>query len=120
MNLKTKWLTENKSILEEHLKLKFNKPQLSLFDYTIEGIFFINTPTFYMYNSDLRIYTFGQVIDVITGKHVDPIFSCFVDEDDRSIFYSVKYPYFRKPKMIFYEDDDMDCEVDKYGYPIKK
>ncbi|HMS40287.1 MAG TPA: hypothetical protein PKE69_08680, partial [Pyrinomonadaceae bacterium] len=72
LNLKTKWLTENKAILEEHLQLRFKDPNLSLKDYQIEGVFFINTPTFYMYNSDLRIYTFEQVVDVITGKHTDP------------------------------------------------
>lgn len=119
MNLKTQWLTENKAILEEHLQLRFSDPSFSLKEYIIEGIFFVNTPTFYMYNSDLRIYTFEQVIDVITGKHTDPVFSCTVDEEDRNIFYSIKYPYFRKPKMMYYEDEDDDYEVDKYGFPIK-
>lgn len=119
INLKTKWLTENKGILEEHLQLRFKEPNLSLKDYKVEGIFFINTPTFYMYNSDVRIYTFEQVIDVITGKHIDPIFSCIVDKEDKNIFYSIKHPYFRKPKMINYEVKDDDFEVDKYGYPIK-
>lgn len=119
LNLKIKWLTENKAILEQHLQLRFKEPNLSLEDYQIEGVFFINTPTFYMYNSDLRIYTFEQVVDVITGKHTDPVFSCTVDEEDRNIFYSIKYPYFRKPKMIYYEDEDDDYEVDKYGFPIK-
>src|SRR6266536_3633284 len=106
-------------ILEEHFKLRFNEPTLSLKEYEIEGIFFINTPTFYMYNSDLRIYTFEQVIDVITGKHIDPIFSYYVNKEDSNIFYSIKYPYFRKPTMFYYEDKDEDCEVDKYGFPIK-
>jgi len=119
INLKTKWLKENKAILEEHLQLRFKEYNLSLEDYQIEGIFFINTPTFYMYNSDIRIYTFEQVLDVITGKHSDPVFSCTVDEEDRNISYSIKYPYFRKPKMIYYEDEDDDYEVDKYGFPIK-
>ena len=119
LNLKTKWLTENKAILEEHLQLRFKDPNLSLKDYQIEGVFFINTPTFYMYNSELRIYTFEQVVDVITGKHTDTVFSCTVDEEDRNTFYSIKYPYFRKPKMMYYEDEDDDYEVDKYGFPIK-
>ncbi len=119
MNLKTQWLKEHKDILEEHFQLRFNEPTLSLKEYEIEGIFFINTPTFYIYNSDLRIYTFEQVIDVITGKHIDPIFSYYVNKEDSNIFYSIKYPYFRKPTMFYYEDKDEDCEVDKYGFPIK-
>lgn len=120
MNLKVKWLTENKNILEEHFQLKYNDPTITLKKYMVEGIFFINTPTFYMYNSDLRIYTFDQVMGVVTGNHIDPIFTYYVDEEDKEIFYSVKYPYFRKPKITYYEDEDDDCEVGKYGYPIKK
>jgi len=120
MNLKTQWLIENKTILEEHLQLRFSDPKLSLKEYAIEGVFFVNTPTFYMYNSDLRIYTYDQVKDLVTGNHVDPTFSCTIDEEDRNIYYSIKYPYFRKPKMMYYENEDDDCEVDKYGYPIKK
>ncbi len=120
MSFKINWLTENKNILQEHFQLKNSDFSISLDTYKIEGIFFINSSTFYMYNSDLRIYTYNQVADVITGKHVDPTFSYYVDEGDKEIFYSVRYPYFRKPKIIYYEDEDDDCEVDKYGYPIKK
>jgi hypothetical protein len=119
INLKTKWLTENKDILEEHLQLRFKNPNISLKEYQIEGIFFINTPTFYMYNSDLRIYTFEQVTNVITGRHIDPVFSYTVDSETRNIFYSIKYPYFRKPNLVYYENEDEDYEVDKYGFPIK-
>lgn len=119
MNLKVEWMKEHYDILEEHFQLKYKDATLSFKDYVIEGIFFINTPTFYMYNSDLRIYTFDHVIDVVEGRYVDPVFSYLVDKDDRNIFYSIKYPYFRKPKMIYYDDEDDDLEVDKYGFPIK-
>ncbi len=119
MNLKTKWLNENKNILEEHLQLKFNDSSISLTEYQIEGIFLLNTPTFYMYNSDIRIYTHEHLVNVITGKHVDPTFLYTVDSDESLISYSVKYPYFRKPKMIYFNEPDDECEVDKYGYPIK-
>ena len=120
MKLKVQWLTQNKMILEEHLQLSFSNPNLSIKDYSIEGVFFVNTPTFYMYNSDLRIYTFDQVKDVITGNYIDPTFSCVVDEEDKNIYYTIKYPYFRKPNIVYYQDEDEDYEVDKYGDPIKK
>lgn len=44
------------------------------------------TEILYMYNSDIRIYTFEQGIDVITGKHTDSVFSCTIDEEDRNIY----------------------------------
>lgn len=119
LKLKVDWMTENMQILEEHFQLRMKKQTLSLAGYSVEGVFFINTPTFYMYNADYRIYTYDQVVEVITGKYADPVFHCVVIEDDCEIFYPVKYPYFKKPKMLYYNNPDDECEVDKYGYPIR-
>jgi hypothetical protein len=47
----------------------------------------------------------------------DPVMTYFVDEEDSSTEYIIKYPYFRKPIMLEFEDDD-DGEVDIYGDPI--
>lgn len=119
LKLKVHWLTENKAILEEHLQSRFNEPVHWQQDYVIEGIFFVNTPTFYMYNSELRIYTFEKALDVITGQHIDPTFSYTIEEEDRYIYYLIKYPYFKLPKMMYYKDDDGKHKVDKYGFPVK-
>jgi hypothetical protein len=120
MNNKVNWLKENRDNLEEHFRIKYNRTDLSIDDYEIEGVFFINTPTFLMYNSEIRIYTHDQVEGVLDGSHVDPKFTYMVDTDESNIMYSVKYPYFRKPKMIYYDNPDDDCEVDKYGFPIRQ
>lgn len=120
LKIKVQWLEENKDMLEEHCRKHFRENELSWSEYKIEGIFFINTPTFYMYNSDFRIFTFNQVVDVITGQHVDPTFSYCIEKDDSTILYSIKYPYFKEPTLIHYEIEDDDLDVDKYGYPIKK
>lgn len=119
LQLKVDWLTENIQVLEEHFQLREKNPSLSLDGYQLEGIFFINTPTFYMYNSAMRIFTHDHVRDVITGKYIDPEFSCLVEDDYHVTTYFIKYPYFRKPNLMYYENEDDDYEVDKYGYPIK-
>ena len=73
------WFKSNKDILCEHFELKY-KVDLDLTDYQIEGVFFINTPTLYMYNSEFRIYTIHQVENVVFGNHQDPIFEIIIDE----------------------------------------
>jgi hypothetical protein len=72
-----------------------------------------------MYNSEFRIYTYHHFKDIIKGNYSDPTFSLVVEED-HVINYFIKYPYLQKPKLLYYEDEDDDGEVDKYGYPIKK
>jgi hypothetical protein len=117
---KVRWFTENRRALLEHFDLLFRGSDLSLAAFAIEGVFFINSPTFYMYNSEFRIYTYDQIEMVITGKHEDPTFTLHVEAEESSITYFVKYPYFQKPRLIRYDIEDDDYEVDKYGYPIRE
>ncbi|MBO9561149.1 MAG: hypothetical protein J7621_00185 [Niastella sp.] len=90
---KVDWISQHKEVLEEHFKLKYKATTLSLKEFTIEGIFVINTPTFYMYNSVFRIYTFHRLKEVITGEYTDPKFSMWVDGGDYTTTYFIKYPY---------------------------
>ena len=69
----------------------------SISGYEIEGIFIINTPTFYMYNSDYRIYTVDVFAQIITGQLTDPELTVFVDNEDSMTKFNIKYPYFKKP-----------------------
>jgi hypothetical protein len=121
LKAKVEWISEHKKIVEEHLQLKYNDTTINLNDYTVEGVFVINTPTFYMYNSVFRIYTYHRFGDVITGEYVDPTFSLMDDREDSTILYKVGFPYFQKPKLLYYQmEDNEDVEYDRYGYPIKK
>jgi hypothetical protein len=116
---KIEWLKNNITAVEEHFQFSENDPTLSISDYTIEGFFIINTPTFYMYNSDIRIYTYHEVAKVLTDKYVDKTYTLYtVDEDYESTIW-IRYPYFKKKKMYYYNQPDDDCEVDKFGFPIK-
>jgi hypothetical protein len=98
LKLKTDWINSNLTVVEEHFRIREKKYELSLKGYSVEGLFFINSPTFYMYNSLYRIYTYDLVTDVLTGDHVDPLFNCVVDDDESQTFYNIGYPYFRKTK----------------------
>lgn len=56
MSSKLAWFKQNINNLQEHFQLKFENPTLQVSDFIIEGIFIVNSPTFYMYNAEYRIY----------------------------------------------------------------
>ena len=115
------WAEQNLTQIEEHFRIKYKDETLSLKNYLVEGVFVINTPTFYMYNAPYRIYTYHQFGDVITGKHKDPVYTLVLETDDSISTYWIKYPYFAKREPVKYEpEEDDNNEVDKYGYPFKK
>lgn len=98
---KVTWFKENKDKIVEHFKIKYNIKEFSVEDYNIEGIFIINTPTIYMYNSDYRIYTIYQIEEVLKGKFIDPTFNIFIDGEEDTKNLNVTYPYFKKPQYIY-------------------
>lgn len=113
LKAKLVWFNNNKIELEQHFQRKYNKPELSLDNYTIEGIFIVNSPTFYMYNSDYRIYTIDQIMDVATGKFVDPTFMVVVEEEDTETILNIKYPFFKKPTYLTFDplnDEEYQAE----------
>jgi hypothetical protein len=114
---KVTWIKNNIGIVEGHFKLG-NQLATSIKDFSVEGIFIINTPTFYMYYSDFRIYTFHVVADVLTGKHLDKEYYLVIDEEESIREAMIRYPYFKKKYFIHYHDPYEDYPVDKYGQPI--
>lgn len=107
MDRKVNWLKENSNLISQHFQKKYNTI-LDIEEYDIEGVFFINTPTLYMYNSEFRIYTIHTVKNVVTGNHNDPVFEIIIDEENHTKFLTVKYPYFQKPKYLRFDMSDYD------------
>lgn len=92
---KINWISENKNILQEHLKIIYNIADLDLSDFEIDGIFFINTPTFYMFNGNYKAITLKQIPDYLMGKYEYPTVFYENEEGVKSI---INHPYFIKPK----------------------
>jgi hypothetical protein len=121
LTTKVKWITNHLSQVEEHFRIKYRDNAISLDNYEVEGVFVINTPTFYMYNALYRIYTYHQFEDVITGQHTDPVYTLLYETDDSISTYRVMYPYFAKRELLYFDPGKVDDgEVDKYGFPIQK
>ena len=114
---KVNWVKNNLRLIEEHFRAR-KLLTTSLDDFTVEGIFIVNTPTFYMYYSDFRIYTYHEVAKVLKGEYVDKTFTLYNEDDEFSEVLFIKYPYFIKKHMVYYEDPYWDYPVDKYGFPI--
>lgn len=108
---KINWFKTNKQLIQNHFDKKYQKTFIDISDFEIEGIFIINTPTLYMYNSTFRIYCITQIEDVILGRHIDPTFTIFVDEPDETGILKINYPYFKKPEYKIidpFKDSEQD------------
>jgi len=101
MSKKVEWFQDNKELLIEHILEKDDSQSSEINNYNIEGIFIINTPTIYMYNSEFRIYTISQIKDVFLDKHKDIDFVIVEDEENKA--YRIGYPYFEIPDELTFE-----------------
>ncbi len=99
---KINWLQINLSVLQEHLKIIHNLTDLDLTGIEVEGIFLINTPTFYMFNGTYKAITLKQTADFIEGKYEYP--QLMIMGEDES-FMMIQHPYFKKP-IIFADYDE--------------
>lgn len=96
MEKKLKWFETNRDIIENHFKLKY-KNTSNIGAYDIEGIFIINTPTLYMYNSKYRIYTVNKIEEVLLGNYQDMI---YIIENENRDYHIIQYPFFQIPKKF--------------------
>jgi hypothetical protein len=94
---KIKWVTDNLADFDFHNQKKYGANEPSIVGYKVDGIFIINTPTFYMYNSDFRIYTVDIFADIIIGNLKDPELTVIIDTENTLTNFNISYPYFKKP-----------------------
>jgi hypothetical protein len=94
---KIKWVEENRAALNYHYHKQYGKNNPDITSYEIEGIFIINTPTFYMFNSLYRIYTVDIVIDAINGNVSNFEKTIIINENDKIVKFDIEFPYFKKP-----------------------
>lgn len=97
---KVDWISKNLNVLQEHLRIIYNNQVIDLSGYEIEGIFIINTPTFYMFNGQYKAITLKQFGEFIEGKYEYPSFFILEGEGDDERVVMVQHPYFKKPPTI--------------------
>lgn len=103
MSNKVTWFTNNKLLLQEHFQDKYKNKDFSLLDFQVDGIFVINTPTFYMYNAIYRIYTVAQISEALLGTFKDPALTVLAKQDGHQKNITLNYPYFQRPTHIDFD-----------------
>ena len=86
---KVDWIRDNRPILQEHFEVKSGLTDFSLIDFSVEGCFLINTPTFYMFNGDFRAITISDLPKFLEGWLGNTII------DPRNIANRYDPPYFK-------------------------
>ena len=90
LSKKVQWIEQNLLIVQSHFRKIYNRPELLIENYNVIGAFFINTPTFYMYNSKFMVVTVAKINQYLQdAKMNEPI-----NIEYEGLNYEYTYPYF--------------------------
>lgn len=96
LSKKLGFITANIPLTEYNLKQKYPQAQFDLGTFKIEGVFWINTPTFYMYNGKFKAITLHRLEKYLIGEFDYPVLH--IDTEEISGVF--RHPYFRKPLIL--------------------
>ncbi|MBK9962852.1 MAG: hypothetical protein IPP06_16465 [Saprospiraceae bacterium] len=105
MSRKINFLNDKKDLIQEHFETENQDIQLDLVDFNIEGIFLINGPTFYMYNSTYKLFTVKDFELFLKGEFVYPTFHINEENEAGTKEIIVNHPYFKKPEYVIFEEE---------------
>jgi len=88
---KIDWVEDNKLIVQEHFKIIYNIDKFDITKYEVIGLFFINTPTFYMFNGTYKAITLNNLENYLSEDFEEVIISCTNTE---GVDLLIKHPYF--------------------------
>lgn len=90
---KVDWVNQNISIVENHLKKKYQeKFDINLENFEVMGIFIINAPTVYMFNGNYRAFTISDIRELLAEQYVDIKFEFVNESSGKKLF--IEHPYF--------------------------
>ncbi|TYQ00232.1 hypothetical protein C7447_101842 [Tenacibaculum adriaticum] len=90
---KNNWILNNIAVVNDHFQIIYQDDSIDITGYEVETVFFINTPTFYMFNGDYKAITLSQILDYLDGNYKYNLLSIKHNGEE------IKHPFFRKPKM---------------------
>lgn len=90
LSKKIQWIEQNLLIVQSHFRKIYNSPELFIENYNVSGAFFINTPTFYMYNSKFMVVTIAKINQYLQ----DGIINEPINIEYEGLNYEYTYPYF--------------------------
>ncbi|MES2376664.1 MAG: hypothetical protein V4553_08800 [Bacteroidota bacterium] len=91
MKRKLRYVADNLSLIQEHFQRLCKLTDLDLSAYKIDGLFIVNTPTFYIFNGMVKTITIGHLEEFMEdGYEFGDI--TLKDKDNNSK--TIKHPYF--------------------------
>lgn len=97
MEKKTNWVRDNLPVVTAHFRMVYNRPHLDLTGFEVEGVFFINTPTFYMLNGKYKAITLNHLSDYLLGKFAFKHFTYINNDPNTDNQYDIIcHPYFTR------------------------
>lgn len=88
---KISWVENNRDIVHGHFKIIYNAEDFDFENYSVEGIFFINTPTFYMFNGRYKALTINKLEGYLEGMFKFPTLT-YTPEGKPQV--EINHPYF--------------------------
>jgi hypothetical protein len=88
---KIDWISANKLIVQEHFKIIYGINDFDLSSYEVIGLFFINTPTFYMFNGAYKAITLNQLDNYLSEGFKE---ISITHTDSKGVESIIKHPYF--------------------------
>ncbi|MCD9015212.1 hypothetical protein [Parachryseolinea silvisoli] len=93
---KADWVANNLEVVTGHFRIIYNRPHLDFTGYEVEPVFFINTPTFYMFNGDYKAITLNRVSEYLSGRFRFQNFTFKnIDPEADNQYDIIGHPYFR-------------------------
>jgi hypothetical protein len=94
---KANWVKNNLEVVMRHFQVFYNRPYFDLTGYEVEGVFFINTPTFYMLNGKFKAITLNQLSDYLLGRLAFKNYTFLNTDPNADNQYDIiGHPYFKR------------------------
>ncbi len=100
---KVDWIANNIEVVQTHLRIIYNDESINLSGYDVQGIFLINTPTFYMYNGNFKAIPLKNLSAFLVGEFEYKTLIFTHQNDEIEMVSMIFHPYFRKPNVVVEE-----------------
>ena len=91
-----------------HFQKLYPKTQIDLSDYDVEGVFFLNTPTFYMFNGAFYAITVNKVKAYLSGDYLPPQVIVPIEHNGHPGILFSNHPYFQIDNIHWGGLEDLD------------
>jgi hypothetical protein len=90
---KIDWVSANRALVQEHFERVYPNKKFEIQQFSVEGLFIINTPTFYMMNGKYKTINISRFIEFIRSAYEFPIIR--LQSKGNEAYQDIRHPYFK-------------------------